>query len=159
MKGIVDIFKASGADQDTMNFLLKALAIFVMFLGGGSLISAVVLQAIGQTPPIWLVGIITTVAGVVLSLLTASHQTTVINGTAAQTATAAASTQTTIIQQAKDVSDANAQTIASIMRIVENLSATNATVGPLAVKDVLHVDNAEVDVKVGGGIPVDSVKQ
>jgi hypothetical protein len=131
MKSIIENVKTMGANDKTINFMLVCFIAFLSVIGTGSIVVAFILVLEGRTPPNWLTAVISGIVGVAGVLITAQHTTNSINGTAAQTASATATsvveaTQPSIVQS-NATSAANAELVKTVLEVLSGMQATSQT--------------------------------
>lgn len=99
MKNIIDRLTNVGATNDTINFILKMLALFMFIVGMGIIAIMIVESVRDQTINPAFIAILVVIVTIVSGLLTVSSTTAHINGTAAQSAQLASVAQSTNAEQ------------------------------------------------------------
>jgi len=129
MKKLLGELRSVGASDRTINFVLVILVVFLFVLGAGC-IGIILVQILrNETPAPSIVAIVTAIAVSAGGLITVSHTTNQINGTAAQSA-----------QQAQNASNQSNEATAEIIQQV--IAATYA-----AQK---QADSHAEQVRIGG---------
>lgn len=151
MRNIIENMRNVGASDTTVNIFIIMFMIFVFIIGIGAFVIAGIMLIQGQTPPNWLTGLITALVGAIIVLLTAAHQTSAINGTAAKTAASTVTGLQPTLNQAAQTGIVNAQTLQSVMQAIaaiqQSQSQTIASQAQINAANTLSNSTQQVGIQ------------
>jgi hypothetical protein len=118
------MLKGAGASDAMINFFLVMFFSVIALIMLLCFVIVAILAVKNEQVPTWLIGIITSLVGAIVVLITVASQTQHINGTATKTAVNTVESLKPTIQGAADLGAINANTIQQIMTAIMTLQGT-----------------------------------